>query len=49
MPTDLRSFAEYPLFTPLIETLLGPWLGTEIGSGAASDLAWREALSRSVT
>ncbi|MCR8578848.1 ABC transporter permease [Streptomyces sp. Isolate_219] len=45
MPTGLRWFAEYQPFTPIIETLRGLWLGTEIGSSAAIGLAWCVALS----
>ncbi|MFD5191647.1 ABC transporter permease [Streptomyces sp. NPDC058357] len=40
MPTGLRWFAEYQPFTPIIETLRGLWLGTEIGSSAVIALAW---------
>ncbi|MGW2014398.1 ABC transporter permease [Streptomyces sp. NPDC001927] len=45
MPTGLRWFAEYQPFTPIIETLRGLWLGTEIGSSAAIGLAWTLGLS----
>ncbi|WP_030986664.1 ABC transporter permease [Streptomyces sp. NRRL S-1813] len=45
MPTGLRWFAEYQPFTPIIETLRGLWLGTEIGSSAAIGLAWCVALA----
>ncbi|MEJ8646710.1 ABC transporter permease [Streptomyces sp. MS1.AVA.3] len=45
MPTGLRWFAEYQPFTPIIETLRGLWLGTEIGSSAAIALAWCVALA----
>ncbi|MFD7019538.1 ABC transporter permease [Streptomyces sp. NPDC059161] len=44
MPTGLRWFAEYQPFTPIIETLRGLWLGTEIGSSAVIGLAWCVAL-----
>ncbi|WP_331743327.1 ABC transporter permease (plasmid) [Streptomyces sp. NBC_01136] len=40
MPTGLRYFAEYQPFTPLIETLRGLLLGTEIGNSAYIALAW---------
>ncbi|MGW7246909.1 ABC transporter permease [Streptomyces decoyicus] len=45
MPTGLRWFAEYQPFTPIIETLRGLWLGTEIGSSAVIALAWCVALA----
>ncbi|MET7801214.1 ABC transporter permease [Streptomyces decoyicus] len=45
MPTGLRWFAEYQPFTPVIETLRGLWLGTEIGSSAVVGLAWCVALT----
>ncbi|MFF0445973.1 ABC transporter permease [Streptomyces sp. NPDC004609] len=45
MPAGLRWFAEYQPFTPVIETLRGLWLGTEIGSSAAVGLAWCAGLS----
>ncbi|MET9919638.1 ABC transporter permease [Streptomyces sp. NPDC059605] len=45
MPTGLRWFAEYQPFTPIIETLRGLWLGTEIGSSATIGLAWCVGLS----
>ncbi|MFJ5222811.1 ABC transporter permease [Streptomyces sp. NPDC088400] len=45
MPAGLRWFAENQPFTPVIETLRGLWLGTEIGSSAAIGLAWCAALS----
>ena len=45
MPTGLRWFAEYQPFTPIIETLRGLWLGTEIGSSAVIGLTWCVALS----
>ncbi|MFI5773778.1 ABC transporter permease [Streptomyces sp. NPDC051658] len=45
MPTGLRWFAEYQPFTPIIETLRGLWLGTEIGSSAVIGLAWCVGLS----
>ncbi|MFI1581780.1 ABC transporter permease [Embleya sp. NPDC020630] len=40
MPTGLRWFAEYQPFTPIIETLRGLLLGTEIGNNAIIALAW---------
>ncbi|NBE56588.1 ABC transporter permease [Streptomyces boluensis] len=45
MPTGLRWFAEYQPFTPIIDTLRGLWLGTEIGNSAVIGLAWCVALS----
>jgi ABC-2 type transport system permease protein len=40
MPTALRWFAEYPPFTPIMETLRGLLLGTPIGNSAAIATAW---------
>ncbi|MER8041622.1 ABC transporter permease [Streptomyces sp. NPDC094032] len=40
MPTGLRWFAEYQPFTPVIETLRGLLMGTEIGSSGYLALAW---------
>ncbi|WP_344564430.1 ABC transporter permease [Streptomyces axinellae] len=40
MPTGLRWFAEYQPFTPIIETLRGLLLGTEIGTSGYAALAW---------
>ncbi|WP_432035334.1 ABC transporter permease [Streptomyces cucumeris] len=40
MPTGLRWFAEYQPFTPLIETLRGLLMGTEIGSSGYVAPAW---------
>lgn len=40
MPTGLRWFAEYQPFTPVIETLRGLLMGTEIGNSAYIALAW---------
>ncbi|MGK5627239.1 ABC transporter permease [Streptomyces sp. URMC 123] len=40
MPTGLRWFAEYQPFTPIIETLRGLLMGTEIGNSAYIALAW---------
>ncbi|MFJ9852863.1 ABC transporter permease [Streptomyces sp. NPDC101150] len=40
MPTGLRWFAEYQPFTPVIETLRGLLMGTEIGNSALIALAW---------
>ena len=40
MPAALRWFAEYQLFTPIIETLRGLLMGTLIGSSAALAIAW---------
>ncbi|RNL86544.1 ABC transporter permease [Halostreptopolyspora alba] len=40
MPTGLRWFAEHQPFTPVIETLRGLLMGTEIGDSAVLALAW---------
>lgn len=40
MPAGLSWFAEYQPFTPIIETLRGLLLGTEIGNSAAIAVAW---------
>lgn len=40
MPTALRWFAEYQPFTPVMETLRGLLLGTEIGSSGLQAVAW---------
>ncbi|MEU2084742.1 ABC transporter permease [Streptomyces albus] len=40
MPTALRYFAEYQPFTPMIETLRGLLLGTEIGNNGWIAAAW---------
>jgi ABC-2 type transport system permease protein len=40
MPTWLRWFAEYQPFTPVMETLRGLLLGTEIGNSAVISIAW---------
>ncbi|MGW1377833.1 ABC transporter permease [Streptomyces sp. NPDC002446] len=40
MPTGLRWFAEYQPFTPVIETLRGLLLGTEIGNSGLIALGW---------
>jgi ABC-2 type transport system permease protein len=45
MPTGLRYFAEYQPFTPMIETLRGLLLGTEIGNNAYIALAWCTGLT----
>lgn len=45
MPTGLRWFAEYQPFTPVIETLRGLLMGTEIGNSAYLALAWCVGLS----
>ncbi|MEU6930806.1 ABC transporter permease [Streptomyces sp. NPDC046385] len=45
MPTGLRWFAEYQPFTPVIETLRGLLMGTEIGSSGYLALAWCLGLS----
>ncbi|TVL89148.1 ABC transporter permease [Streptomyces sp. SAJ15] len=45
MPTGLRYFAEYQPFTPMIETLRGLLVGTEIGNSAVISLAWCAGLT----
>ncbi|MEW2403071.1 ABC transporter permease [Streptomyces sp. NPDC046862] len=45
MPTGLRWFAEYQPFTPIIDTLRGLLLGTEIGDSALIAVAWCVGLS----
>ncbi|MCB5908286.1 ABC transporter permease [Streptomyces pinistramenti] len=40
MPAGLRWFAEYQPFTPVIETLRGLLMGTEIGNNWLIALAW---------
>ncbi|WP_030659783.1 ABC transporter permease [Streptomyces rimosus] len=40
MPAGLRWFAEYQPFTPVIETLRGLLMGTEIGNSGLIALAW---------
>jgi ABC-2 type transport system permease protein len=40
MPSALGSFAEYQPFTPMIETLRGLLMGTEIGTSGIAALAW---------
>ncbi|MGW2251502.1 ABC transporter permease [Kitasatospora sp. NPDC001660] len=45
MPTALRWFAEYQPFTPIIETLRGLLMGTEIGNSGWSALAWCTGLT----
>lgn len=46
MPTALRWFAEYQPFTPVIETLRGLLMGTEIGAVSAwSALGWCTGLT----
>ncbi|QGV79482.1 ABC transporter permease [Streptomyces ficellus] len=45
MPTGLRWFAEYQPFTPVIETLRGLLMGTEIGGDGLLALAWCAGLS----
>lgn len=40
MPAGLRAFAEYQPFTPVIETLRGLLLGTEIGNSWLIALVW---------
>ncbi|MCX4639259.1 ABC transporter permease [Streptomyces sp. RPA4-5] len=40
MPTGLRWFAEYQPFTPVIETLRGLLMGTEVGGAAIGAVAW---------
>ncbi|MYZ36020.1 MULTISPECIES: ABC transporter permease [unclassified Streptomyces] len=45
MPTGLRWFAEYQPFTPIIETLRGLLMGTEIGNSGPIALAWCAGLT----
>lgn len=45
MPTGLRWFAEYQPFTPVIDTLRGLLLGTEIGGSALIAVAWCAGLT----
>jgi ABC-2 type transport system permease protein len=45
MPAGLRWFAEYQPFTPIIETMRGLLMGTEIGNSGIIALAWCVALS----
>ncbi|BCB75609.1 ABC transporter permease [Phytohabitans flavus] len=45
MPAALRWFAEYQPFTPVIETLRGLLLGTEIGNSAWLAVAWSVAIT----
>lgn len=45
MPTGLRWFAEYQPFTPIIDTLRGLLLGTEIGNTGWIALAWCTGLA----
>jgi ABC-2 type transport system permease protein len=40
MPSGIRWFAEYQPFTPIIDTLRGLLLGTEIGSSAMQAVGW---------
>ncbi|MEU5612526.1 ABC transporter permease [Streptomyces sparsogenes] len=40
MPTGLRWFAEYQPYTPIIETLRGLLMGTEIGNSGILAVAW---------
>lgn len=40
MPSGIRWFCEYQPFTPIIDTLRGLLLGTEIGSSAIQAVAW---------
>jgi ABC-2 type transport system permease protein len=40
MPTVLRWFADYQPFTPIMETVRGLTLGTEIGNSAAIATGW---------
>ena len=45
MPAGLRLFADNQPFTPMIETLRGLLLGTEIGNGAVIAIAWCVAIT----
>ena len=44
MPTWLRSFAEHQPVTPVIETLRGLLMGTEIGNSAMLAVIWCVAI-----
>ena len=44
MPTAMRWFAEYQPFTPIMETLRGLLMGTEIGSSGLLAVAWSVAV-----
>ncbi len=44
MPTGLRWFAEYQPFTPIIETIRGLLLGTEIGNNGMIAVGWCVAI-----
>jgi ABC-2 type transport system permease protein len=44
MPTWLRSFAEHQPVTPVIETLRGLLMGTDIGNSAMLAVAWCTAI-----
>ena len=41
----MRWFAEYQPFTPIIETLRGLLLGTQIGSDSPAAVAWCLAIA----
>jgi ABC-2 type transport system permease protein len=45
MPTGLRYFAEYQPFTPMIETLRGLLMNTDIGNSGYIAAAWCTAIS----
>ncbi|MEW2356275.1 ABC transporter permease [Spirillospora sp. NPDC029432] len=45
MPTALRWFADYQPFTPIMETVRGLTLGTEIGNSAAIATTWCTAIA----
>ncbi|PRX97975.1 ABC transporter permease [Allonocardiopsis opalescens] len=45
LPVVLRWFAEYQPFTPIIETLRGLLLGTEIGGNGVLAVAWCAGIS----
>ncbi|GAB2903651.1 ABC transporter permease [Streptomyces mayteni] len=45
MPDSMRWFTEYQPFTPMIETLRGLMLGTEIGNSGLISVAWCLALT----
>ena len=40
MPAALRWFAEHQPFTPIMETIRGLLLGTEIGNSGGIAVAW---------
>jgi ABC-2 type transport system permease protein len=45
MPAGMRAFAEHQPFTPIIETLRGLLMGTEIGTSWIPAIAWSAGLA----